>query len=191
MGLPDNFDESRLSRHYTSKYKINPKHPSTKAMMDPSSLASKSYNSLKFNVWKARNYEIPSALGFASASGLASIFSILANDGTVDGVTFIKPHTVQKVIKSIGKCKDLVLLKDSYWTQGGFCTHPNNPNIFWHAGWGGSLGFADNQYKMSFSYVTNTSMVEEEDEQFHQGPRQTALLEAVYKCLKISTVAKL
>jgi len=123
IGLPENFDEGRLSRHYTAKSKINTKDPSAKAMMDPSSLSSRSYNALKFNVWKSRNCEIPSALGFASASGLASIYSILANNGTVDGVTFIKPQTVQKVIKSIGKCKDLVLLKDSYWTQGGFRTH--------------------------------------------------------------------
>jgi len=192
MGLPENFDEGRLSRHYTAKFKINNKDPSTKAMMDPTSLASKSYNSVKFNVWKSRHYEIPSALGFASASGIAAILSILANDGTVDGVTFIKPQTVKKVMKSIGKCKDLVLMKDKYRTQGGFETHPNNPNIIWHAGWGGSLGFVDNHYKMSFGYVTNTSIVDlEENEQYHQGPRQSALLDAVYKCLRKKSTSKL
>jgi len=193
IGLPENFDEDRLSRHYTAKFKINNKDPSTKAMMDPESLSSKSYNSIKFNVWKLRYHEIPSALGFASASGVAAILSILANDGTVDGVTFIKPQTVQKVMKSIGKSKDLVLLRDTYRTQGGFVAHPNNPNIIWHGGWGGSLGFVDNQYKMSFAYITNTAMADVgEDEQYHQGPRQAALLDAVYKCLrKKSNVAKL
>jgi len=187
MGLPDGFDDTRLARHYSGKYTFNPKDSNTKVMMDKNSLPWKSHNSIyKFNVWKAKQHEIPSALGFGSASGIASILSILANDGKVEGQTFLQnPNTVRAALSPIAKCKDLVSLRDNYWTQGGLATRPSTPNVVWHAGWGGSLGLVDNNYKMSFAYVTNTNMLDlEEDDKYHQGPRQAALLDVVYKCIK-------
>jgi len=193
MGIDDSF-ENRLSRHYYQKISINPKDETTRVMMDKTSLAWQSHNSIhKFNVWKYRQYEIPSAIGFASATGVAAIYSILANNGTVDGHTFItNPSSISLATKSIGKCKDLVLIQESHWTQGGFRVHPTNPDIVWHAGWGGSLGWVDIKNKISVGYVTNKSRVDPDGVKYCQGPRQSAILDAVYRSLsKTQKPAKL
>ena len=132
--------------------------------------------------WRAA--EIPAANGHGTAAALARIYAALSVGGALDGVHVLTPATIElaRTEQSLGR--DLILPLVSRFGLG-FSMPPSeeptgpNPQVFGHAGMGGSYGQADPENRMSFGYTMNLA---------HSGawlvdPRPRALLAEVYAAL--------
>ena len=135
-----------------------------------------------------RRAEIPAANGHATATGLATVYAVLAQEGEHAGVRLLSPEAAERVREGQGRGVDLVLGLGNAglpneWALGVILSGPEglygpNPRSFGHSGYGGSFGMADPEARLSIGYVMN-----------HMGnnlsgdPRQVALTEAVYACL--------
>eukprot|EP01124_Arcella_intermedia_P026271 TRINITY_DN4895_c0_g1_i1.p1 TRINITY_DN4895_c0_g1~~TRINITY_DN4895_c0_g1_i1.p1 ORF type:complete len:321 (+),score=69.22 TRINITY_DN4895_c0_g1_i1:338-1300(+) len=160
--------------------------PRSEHLSDPKSLVSQANMAIFYenpSTFVNRHNEVPSAIGFSSGPGVASIYSILANNGAVNGTQFLKKETVEAMLTKTPKTTDILFMEDAYWTQGGLHYHPEKPSVFWHLGWGGSLGWMDVSVNVSLGYVTNSCRMDVKDEEWRVGPRQTALINAIYKSL--------
>jgi len=109
-----------------------------------------------------RGAEIGAGNGHSNACGVARMLSPISLDGTVNGVKFLSPKTVDLVFEEQHKSRDLVIGqvlrlgigfglpgKDTWidWLpEGRICT--------W-GGWGGSIVVMDLDRKMTVSYVMN------------------------------------
>ena len=107
-----------------------------------------------------RRAEIPAANGHGNARSVARVLSALACGGAVDGVRLLREETLRRAIEEQAYAKDLVLGRKFRWGLGFMLTSPDlpfgpNPHTFGHGGWGGSLGFADLDARVSWSYVMN------------------------------------
>jgi CubicO group peptidase (beta-lactamase class C family) len=127
--------------------------------------------------WRAA--EIPSANGHASARAVARVYSALACGGAVDGIRLLRPETIERAIAEHSSGVDFVLGRPSRFGLGFQLTQserPLGPNArsFGHFGAGGSVGFADPDLGLAFSYVINRSGPR------WQNPRNRALIDAVY-----------
>lgn len=132
---------------------------------DPESLLGKVMNNPPLrpeaaNTREWRAAEIPAANGQGNARSVARVMSALACDGTVDGVRLLGPDTIARAIEEQRYAKDLVLGFRLRWGLGFMLTSSElplgpNPRVFGHGGWGGSLGFADLDARVSWSYVMN------------------------------------
>lgn len=111
--------------------------------------------------------EIGAANGITNARGLAGMYAALANGGTVNGVTLVRPETVTRMGQlsmathldetlqmptrfALGFMKSM----DNRW-QGNFANALLSERAFGHVGAGGSIGFADPECAMSFGYTMN------------------------------------
>jgi CubicO group peptidase (beta-lactamase class C family) len=135
-----------------------------------------------------RRAEIPAANGHATATGLATVYAVLAQGGEHGGVRLLSPEAAERIREGQGRGVDLVLGVGNAglpneWALGVILSGPEglygpNPRSFGHSGYGGSFGMADPEARLSIGYVMN-----------HMGnnlsgdPRQVALTEAVYACL--------
>jgi CubicO group peptidase (beta-lactamase class C family) len=114
------------------------------------------------NTRAARSAEFPASGGIATARGLARMYACLAHGGTLDGVRLLSPSTLAEATTSQvpeGR-RDLVLGVPMRWAlgfhKGGeFTATGPNPNSFGHAGYGGSLAFADPDAGLGFAIVLN------------------------------------
>jgi CubicO group peptidase (beta-lactamase class C family) len=132
---------------------------------DPESMAAKAFFNPPFELdavnsraWRAA--ELPAANGHSNARSLARIYGALARGGTLDGVSLLKPATIERAIVSQAKGPDAVLPLSTHVALGfmlGTDEEPMGPNPrnFGHGGAGGSLGFADPEAKLGFGYVMN------------------------------------
>src|SRR5262249_22776029 len=107
-----------------------------------------------------RRAEIPAANGHGNARSVARVLSVLACGGALDGVRLVGESTLRRAIEEQAHAKDLVLGRTFRWGLGFMWTSPElpfgpNPRIFGHGGWGGSLGFADQDARVSWAYVMN------------------------------------
>jgi CubicO group peptidase (beta-lactamase class C family) len=107
-----------------------------------------------------RRAEIPAANGHGNARSVARVLSVLACGGALDGVTLLRETTLRRAIVQQAYAKDLVLGRKFRWGLGFMLTSPDlpfgpNEHIFGHGGWGGSLGFADLDARVSWAYVMN------------------------------------
>jgi CubicO group peptidase (beta-lactamase class C family) len=107
-----------------------------------------------------RRAEIPAANGHGNARSVALVLSALACGGALDGVRLLGESTLRRAIEEQFYGKDLVLGRTFRWGVGFMLTSPAmplgpNPHIFGHGGWGGSLGFADLDARVSWAYVMN------------------------------------
>jgi CubicO group peptidase (beta-lactamase class C family) len=111
--------------------------------------------------------EHPSAGGIASSRGIARVYSPLSLDGSIDGVRLVGAHLLpaMRTVRAATD-RDLILQLPTTFTLGFSKTWgarrlgPGEHVIlgeqaFGTAGMGGSIGFADPQARMSFSYVMN------------------------------------
>lgn len=106
-----------------------------------------------------RRSEIPAAGGHGNARSIASVMSILANEGTVGGRTYLSPETCRRIFEEQQHGVDLVLGKPLRFGLGFGLTSadmplPNERCCYW-GGWGGSIVIVDMENRMSFSYVMN------------------------------------
>jgi CubicO group peptidase (beta-lactamase class C family) len=107
-----------------------------------------------------RRAEIPAANGHGNARAVARVMSVLACGGALDGVRLMREETLRRAIEEQAYAKDLVLGRKFRWGLGFMLTSPDlpfgpNPHTFGHGGWGGSLGFADLDARVSWAYVMN------------------------------------
>jgi CubicO group peptidase (beta-lactamase class C family) len=108
--------------------------------------------------WRAA--EIPAANGHGNARSVARVMAALACGGTLDGVRLLGRATIERAIEEQCYAKDLVLGLPLRWGLGFMLTSETlplspNPHTFGHGGWGGSLGFADLDARVSWAYVMN------------------------------------
>jgi len=156
------------------------------ALMNPSMAAPFAADIANNESW--RRAEIPAANGHATARGLATVYSVLAGGGQLDGVKLLSADATERVREGQGRTVDLVLGMGngglpSEWALGYLLSGPEgllgpNPRAFGHGGYGGSFGMADPEAHVSMGYVMN-----------HMGnnlvgdPRGVALVQSLYECL--------
>jgi CubicO group peptidase (beta-lactamase class C family) len=107
-----------------------------------------------------RGAEIPAANGHGNARSVVRVMSALAAGGTLDGVHLLGAETLARAIEPQFDGTDLVLGLPMRWGLGFMVTSEQlplgpNPHIFGHGGWGGSLGVADLDARVSWAYVMN------------------------------------
>jgi len=107
-----------------------------------------------------RRAEIPAANGHGNARSVARVMAALACGGTLDGVRLLGDQTIAQAITEQRYAKDLVLGFQMRWGLGFMLTSRQlpigpNPRTFGHGGWGGSLGFADLDARVGWSYIMN------------------------------------
>lgn len=130
--------------------------------------------------WKRA--EIPSANGHGTARSVAKLYGVFANGGVLDGRPLMAPETFAAATRLRRAGPDLVLPFDLAWAAGilknsrGF--YGPNPNAFGHSGWGGSMGLADPDRRLSAAYVMNR-----QSNALMGDPRAMALIAALYACL--------
>ncbi|MBY0447142.1 MAG: beta-lactamase family protein [Hyphomonadaceae bacterium] len=128
-----------------------------------------------------RRVEIPSANGHGGALAVARLYQAYACQGRIGGVALIEPDAMRAALRTRAKGQDLVLPFDLTWAAGimrnsGGVYGPNL-NALGHSGWGGSMGLADPDRRLSAAYVMNRQSNK------LQGDRRAArLVEALYAC---------
>jgi CubicO group peptidase (beta-lactamase class C family) len=137
------------------------------------------------NTRPARAAELPASGGIATARGLARLYACLAAGGTLDGVRLLSPGTIAAAARSQtppGR-RDLVIGMPVDWASGYMRGGPlsacgPNPNAFGHAGYGGSVAFADPDARLGFAIVLNRMANE-----LRAGLRVLQAVKAVYDAL--------
>lgn len=101
----------------------------------------------------------PAWSGVFTARSLATMYAALASGGELDGVRLLAESTVVKATEIQNTRPDLVLFVPIHWRLGfmggGSMLSPTGPNpeSFGHAGFGGSVAFADPKAEISFAIV--------------------------------------
>jgi CubicO group peptidase (beta-lactamase class C family) len=108
--------------------------------------------------WRAA--EIPAGNGHGNARSVARVMAALACGGTLDGVRVLGADTIARAIEEQCYQRDLVLGIPIRWGVGFMLSSPTlpfgpNPRTFGHGGWGGSLGVADLDARVSWAYIMN------------------------------------
>ncbi|MGS1018348.1 serine hydrolase domain-containing protein [Allosphingosinicella humi] len=134
-----------------------------------------------YNDERMRTGLMPSTNGHGNARAVARIYAALACGGSLDGVRLISPETIDRLRTEawFGRCEmtDRVFR----YAHGFFLNEPvmspmgTNNRSFGHPGAGGSLGFADPENRISFSYSPTLMCAGA-----GLGDRCAALVEAVY-----------
>ena len=108
--------------------------------------------------WRAA--EIPAANGHGNARSVARLMAALACGGALDRVRVLREETLTRAIEVQFDGTDIVLGLPMRWGLGFMLASehlPLGPNrrAFGHGGWGGSLGVADADARVSWAYVMN------------------------------------
>jgi CubicO group peptidase (beta-lactamase class C family) len=148
-------------------FKQNPDEPWAQTMNSP--------------IW--RTAEIASGNGHGNARGVARIYGALGAGGTLDGVTLMRPDTIEAMI--VMQHNQVEALQDRRYRQalGVLLNTPEavymgpNPRSFGHHGIGGSIGFCDPDAGLGFSYCCNKMHAVGTN-----GPRAARLIDAFYGC---------
>ena len=103
---------------------------------------------------------IGAANGHGNARSVARIQSVVANGGSVDGVTLLSPATIEQIFQEQAHGVDLVLGLPVRFGMG-YALHseavpylPAGNYAYW-GGWGGSSIIVDVDRRISFAYVMN------------------------------------
>eukprot|EP00479_Gromia_sphaerica_P012432 TRINITY_DN6560_c0_g1_i1.p1 TRINITY_DN6560_c0_g1~~TRINITY_DN6560_c0_g1_i1.p1 ORF type:complete len:260 (-),score=47.16 TRINITY_DN6560_c0_g1_i1:113-892(-) len=105
------------------------------------------------NTRATRAAEIPAANGHTNARGLARMYAILAQGGDLEGKHLISQKALVDAAKPLVKGKDETILMETCWSSGFMKFALPDPDAFGHAGYGGSIGFADPNHEISFGYA--------------------------------------
>lgn len=117
-----------------------------------------------FNTEAIHRAVIPAATGIGTASDMARFYACLANGGELEGTRILSEETVETMIALEAETEaDGTLDREArfalgFW-KGGTTAAPygvlSPERVFGHAGLGSSVGWADPQERIAFSYVTN------------------------------------
>lgn len=128
-------------------------------------------------VWHS---EIPSANGITNASSLAGLYAACVSE--VDGVRILNADTIKAATHPQTEGGDAVLVIDIPFASGfmldGVFSKLGGPGSFGHYGFGGSVGFGDQDNALGFGYVMNQSQLA-----IAGDPRTAGLIDAVYAAL--------
>lgn len=134
--------------------------------------------------------EIPAANGIANARALAAMYRPLALGGSVDGVDLLDEDTLAEATRvASASSVDATLGVPTRFALGFMKAMdnrslPGNDSVliaedaFGHAGYGGSVGFADPVARMSFGYSMN-----KQGQGLGVNERGHALVDAAYRTL--------
>ena len=130
----------------------------------PDSIAMRTFTTLQLDAAAShtipwRRAEIPAAGGHGNARAIARVMSILANEGTLDGVTYLSSDMCNRIFEEQQNGTDLVLgiplrLGLGFGLPSEQMPLPNPRCCYW-GGWGGSIVIVDMENRMSYSYVMN------------------------------------
>jgi CubicO group peptidase (beta-lactamase class C family) len=139
-------------------------------LVTPGTLARKTFSSpyglksvSEMNNPAIRAQPIVSFGGIGSASALAKFYSVLANNGKLDGQAFFAEETITWMTTMLTDGMDRVFQIPTAFSAG-FMKDPQNTarrlfgasrNAFGHPGAGGSHAFADPENRISFAYAMN------------------------------------
>jgi CubicO group peptidase (beta-lactamase class C family) len=141
---------------------------------------------------EAHAAEIGAVGGITNARGLAGMYAPLANGGAVEGVRLVSPdHLVLMAAVSSATSVDFLLLVPTRFALGYVKSIDNRylppadsegvllyETAFGHSGFGGSLGFADPDARLSFGYTMN-----KQGAGLGVNERGQSLVDAVYRAL--------
>lgn len=119
------------------------------------------------NEFAWRRADISAANGHGNARSVARAQAVIANGGTLDGVTLLSPQTIERIFEVQSDGIDLYL-GDRQRFGIGFALpnddtyHPDG-KICYGGGWGGSKIVVDTTRRMTFSYVMNRMVSSEQD----------------------------
>ena len=128
--------------------------------------------------------EIASGNGHGNARGVARIYAPLSVGGSLDGVTLMSPDSIERMITEQHNMTELLQDRPYHQALGVLLNTPAavymgpNPRAFGHHGIGGSIGFADPDARVAFSYAVNKMHAVGDN-----GPRARRLIDALYGCL--------
>ena len=130
-------------------------------------------------IW--REIEIPSANGHGAALSVAQLYAAYATGGRVAGREIIGSDTFAALTKQRIAGDDLVLPTPVDFAAGVMRNaqrvYGPNPSAYGHSGWGGSMGLADPDRRLSASYVMN-----KQAHSLQGDPRALRLVAALYGC---------
>src|SRR5437773_4962067 len=170
IGLPEE-ENSRVATVYAAKSGRPPEPKQFYSdLTKPGTLARKTFtspyglNSVSgMNTPAVRVQPIVSFGGIGSASALATLHSMLANGGKLEGRTFFAQETIACMTTTLADGVDRVFQIPTA-SSAGLMKDPRNAarrmfgpslNAFGHPGAGGSHAFADPEHRISFAYVMN------------------------------------
>ena len=115
-------------------------------------------NEQNTRAWRAA--EIPAAGGTSNARGVARVHAMLANGGTLDGVTILSPEGVDRIFVEQCHQTDAVLgvkmrLGTGFGLMNDLIPLSANPRSCFWGGWGGSICVVDVDAGVSIAYVMN------------------------------------
>jgi CubicO group peptidase (beta-lactamase class C family) len=137
---------------------------------------------LNSRIW--RESEIASGNGHGNARGVARIYGAFARGGELDGVRLISPASIAAMITEQHNITEVMQERPYHQALGILLNTPAavfmgpNPRAFGHHGIGGSIGFADPDARIGFSYAVNRMHAVGTN-----GPRAARLINALYECL--------
>ena len=129
-----------------------------------------------------RTLEYPAANGHGTAEAIAALYSVYANGGALRGAQIVSRAVFDALTRVRIEGPELVLPWDVHWCAGIMRNNHGllgpNPNALGHGGWGGSVGMADPDQRLSCAYVMNRmspALVGDD--------RWARLVAAVYECV--------
>ncbi|MEC8328216.1 MAG: serine hydrolase domain-containing protein [Pseudomonadota bacterium] len=136
-----------------------------------------------------RSSEIPAVTGQGTAEGLAKLYAILANKGSLNGKELFSQQWFDTTFK-VPPAR-LEFISKVYWAmQNGFMFNapdifPIGPNkhAFGHFGMGGSFGFADLESGLAMAYVTEKYHEPSKHNNTLMGQRAESLINAMYQSI--------
>jgi CubicO group peptidase (beta-lactamase class C family) len=172
-----------ISPKHARRHPTNPVAPAVGplypiALLNPSI---RPYADVASAAW--RRAEIAASNGHGTANGIARIYAMLANGGSLDGVRVLSPSTIERATRQEwGGEMDLVLGR-GLRRSAGFILNSDamfgpSDAAFGHSGAGGSTGFADPTKRLGFGYVMNQMEPGGVDD-----TRAARLIRAVYDAL--------
>jgi CubicO group peptidase (beta-lactamase class C family) len=194
IGLPEE-ENARVATVYAAKSGRPPEPKKFYSdLTTPGTLARKTFtspyglNSVSgMNTPAIRAQPIVSFGGIGSASALAKFYSMLANDGKLDGQTFFSKETIAWMTTTLSDGMDRVFQIPTAFSAGFMKDSPDaarrmfgmSPNAFGHPGAGGSHAFADPENRISFAYVMNQM-----EQSVLPNEKSFRLVDAVYRAFE-------
>ncbi|MDP9097729.1 MAG: beta-lactamase family protein [Verrucomicrobiota bacterium] len=136
------------------------------------------------NTVENRAANIVSFSGIGSASSLAKFYSMLANEGLLEGRRYFSPDTIALMTTTLTSGIDRILQIPTAFSAGFMKDPPDAPrrifgpssSAFGHPGAGGSNAFADPENGISFAYVMNQM-----EQSLLPNEKSLRLVDAIYR----------
>ena len=110
--------------------------------------------------WRAA--EIPAANGHGNARSVATIQSVIANNGEINGRRFFSPSTGDQIFRTQSRGIDQVLGVETHFGMGYALASnvtPIGPRSCYWGGFGGSLVVIDQELQLTVAYMMNQMRV--------------------------------